>query len=164
MNHTFHIFFFCYSVLARNSKLRPLCPNWEDLDATERRFKNLQSMKKINFWKVTLRKILATFHIWCSAIGWSVHTNQLPIFASKCQLLLGLIWSCTMMNFESDSSNVEKQEFVLPYYGKSFVPLALLALKILYFTCKKIIAPWSSWPRISNSLISLFTYNMKIKK
>ena len=34
------------NALARNYELRPFCPNWEDLEGTERRFENLELMKK----------------------------------------------------------------------------------------------------------------------
>ena len=85
------------------------------------------------------------------------------MFASKFQLFLGLIWSCTMMKFGSHSKSVEKQEFPLPYYRKTFAHLALLALNILYFTCKKILHHGLWWPSIFNSLMSSFTYDMKMK-
>ena len=131
---------FCI-VLARNSKLRPFCPNWEDLDLTERRFENLPFMKKINLSKVPLRKISATFHIWGVEFAGSMHTHQLPC-VSPCisanfwdwdEVVLWCILDQTVVTLKNKNSLYHITE-------KYFTPLALLALKILFLTCQKFIA------------------------
>ena len=106
-----------------------------------RRFENSQLIKKLNFSRVTLWKILATFHIWRSAIGWSMDTNHHLMFACNYfwnwyEVALWWILDQTEVTMKNRNSLYNIKE-------KAFALFALLALKILCFKCKKIIEPWS---------------------
>lgn len=48
-----------FSVLARNSKLTPFGPNWENLEVASERFEDLHQMTQKHFSRQTLAKIFA---------------------------------------------------------------------------------------------------------